>query len=147
MKVNRFGSAMLGMLAMLHLGVAGAEEHLIKAAGVKFDPQITFAQPGDTITWTNMPAHDTASIEGMIPEGAEPWRSKMGENFTITVEKEGAYVYQCTPHVGAGMVGAIVVGNDSPSNLEAVESHPQNKGMVGHGIRKLKQALKTKGML
>ncbi len=54
---------MLGMLAMLHLGAAGAEDHLIKAAGVKFDPQITFAQPGDTITWTNMPAHDTASIE------------------------------------------------------------------------------------
>ena len=71
----------------------------------------------------------------------------MGENFTITVGKEGAYVYQCTPHVGAGMVGAIVVGNDVPSNLEAVEKHPQNKGMVGHGIRKLKQALKTKGML
>ncbi len=26
----------------------------------------------------------------MIPEGAEPWRSKMGENLTITVEQEGA---------------------------------------------------------
>ena len=56
-------------------------------------------------------------------------------------------MYQCTPHVGAGMVGAIVVGNDVPSNLEAIENHPQNKGMVGHGIRTLKQALKTKGML
>ena len=96
MKTNRFGSAMLGMLAMLRLDAAVAEEHLIKAAGVKFDPQITFAQPGDTVTWTDMPAHDTASIEGVIPEGAEPWRSKMGENFTVTVEKEGAYVYQCT---------------------------------------------------
>jgi len=50
MKVNRFGSAMLGMLAMLHLGAAAGEEHLIKAAGVKFDPQITCAQPGDTVT-------------------------------------------------------------------------------------------------
>ena len=39
MKINRFGSALLGMLAMLHLGVAAAEEHVIKAAGVKFDPQ------------------------------------------------------------------------------------------------------------
>ena len=76
MKINRFGSAML--LAMLHLGAAAGEENHIKAAGVKFDPQITFAQPGDTVTWTDMPAHDTASIEGMIPEGAEPWRSKMG---------------------------------------------------------------------
>ena len=94
-----------------------------------------------------MSVHDTASIEGMIPEGAEPWRSKMGENFTVTVEKERVYVYQCTPHVGAGMIGAIVVGNDVPSNLAAVENHPQNKGNGGYEIRKLKQALKTKGML
>ena len=70
MKINRFRSAILGTLAMLHVSAAAAEEHLIKAAGVKFDPQITFAQPGDTITWTNMPAHDTASIEGMIPQKA-----------------------------------------------------------------------------
>lgn len=144
MKMNRFGSAILSM-AVLQASAVMAEEHVIKAAGVQFDPQITFAQPGDTISWTNMAAHDTASIEGMIPEEAAPWRSKMSENLTITVEKEGAYVYQCTPHVGAGMVGAIVVGNGVPSNLEAIEKHPQNKAMVGRAIRKLKQALQSKG--
>jgi pseudoazurin len=35
------------------------------------------------------------------------------------VNAEGVYMYQCTPHLGMGMVGAIVVGQ--PTNLEAVK--------------------------
>ena len=30
----------------------------------------------------------------------------------ITVDKPGAYVYKCTPHMTTGMVGTIVVGDD-----------------------------------
>lgn len=133
--------AFAGAIALFS-GVANAEDHMVKAQGVKFDPQVIFVQPGDTITWTSMPTHDTASVEGMIPDGAEGWQSKMGENFTITVEKEGAYVYKCTPHVSVGMLGAIVVGDGEPPNLSAIESSPENKGMIkAKGVKPLVKAL------
>ena len=32
----------------------------------------------------------------------------------------GIYAYNCTPHYGLGMIGFVVVGDDT-SNLEAIE--------------------------
>jgi pseudoazurin len=120
-----------------------AEEHVIKAAVTKYIPMVVYAKPGDTITWTNMAGHDTASLNGMIPEGAEAWHSTMGENYSITVEKEGAYIYKCTPHVSLGMLGAIVVNN--ADNLEAikesVDGSGEPKGMVNRTIRNLEKSL------
>ena len=80
----------------------------------------------------------------LIPEGAQPWQSKLGEEFNLTLDKEGAYIYKCTPHVSAGMLGAIVVGELPPKNLDQIHAHPENKGMVGRAIRKLDEELKKK---
>jgi pseudoazurin len=102
---------------------------------------VLFINPGDTVTWTNMAGHDTTSLDGMIPEGAEKWQSKMGEVFSVTFDKEGAYVYKCTPHVSLGMLGAIIVGDGDPENLEQITGHPDNKGMIKRVIRKMTQAL------
>ena len=117
------------------------QNHTVKAAVTKFLPMVLFINPGDTVTWTNMAGHDTTSLDGMIPEGAEKWQSKMGEVFSVTFEKEGAYVYKCTPHVSLGMLGAIIVGDGTPANLEQITGHPDNKGMVKRAIRKMTQAL------
>jgi len=117
------------------------QNHTVKAAVTKFLPMVLFINPGDTVTWTNMAGHDTASLDGMIPEGAEAWQSKMGELFSLTFEKEGAYVYKCTPHASLGMLGVIIVGDGEPSNLEQITSHPGNKGMVKRAIRKMTQEL------
>ena len=38
----------------------------------------------------------------------------------MKVTEEGVYMYQCTPHLGMGMIGAIVVGG--PANLETVKA-------------------------
>ncbi|MGH8593829.1 MAG: plastocyanin/azurin family copper-binding protein [Gammaproteobacteria bacterium] len=125
-----------------------AEEHVVKAMATKYEPVVVFAQPGDTVTWTNMAGHDSASLPGMIPEGAEAWQSKLGENFTVTLEKEGAYVYKCSPHVSLGMLGAIVVGATPPANLSAIdkalETTKEPKGMVKRVVKQLKQALAAK---
>ena len=117
------------------------QNHTVKAAVTKFLPMVLFINPGDTVTWTNMAGHDTTSLDGMIPEGAEKWQSKMGEVFSVTFDKEGAYVYKCTPHVSLGMLGAIIVGDGDPVNLEQITSHPDNKGMIKRAIRKMTQAL------
>ncbi|MGH8538861.1 MAG: plastocyanin/azurin family copper-binding protein, partial [Gammaproteobacteria bacterium] len=81
----------------------------------------------------------------MIPDGAQAWQSKMGEDFSVTLDAPGAYIYKCSPHVSLGMVGAIVVGEGKPENLAAVKSSPENKGMIGRAIRELDKALQAKG--
>lgn len=117
----------------------------VKAAATKFEPAVVFVKAGDTVKWSNMAAHDTVSLAGMIPDGAQAWQSKMGEDFSVTLDAPGAYIYKCSPHVSLGMVGAIVVGEGKPANLAAVKSSPENKGMIGRAIRELDKALQAKG--
>jgi plastocyanin len=44
----------------------------------------------------------------------------MREEFGVTLDKEGAYVYKCSPHIGLGMLGAIVVGEGQPENIDQI---------------------------
>ena len=44
----------------------------------------------------------------------------MNEKITITLNTEGVYVYQCTPHIALGMIGVIQVGN--PVNIDDVKN-------------------------
>ncbi len=85
-------------------------------------PAVLRAEVGDTITFkaTDM-AHNSASIAGMIPEGANSWNGAMSQDVTVTVNKEGVYVYQCTPHSMMAMVGVIQVGG-SLSNMDAIQA-------------------------
>ena len=95
---------------------SGAEGFMV------FEPAVVKAAVGDTVTFkaTDM-AHNSASIEGMIPEGANSWNGAMSQDITVTVNKEGIYVYQCTPHSMMAMVGVIQVGG-SRSNMDAIQA-------------------------
>ena len=65
-----------------------------------FEPSVLQIQPGDSVTFTPAnPGHNSASMAGMIPAGAEAWDSGMSQPITITFTEEGTYVYQCTPHL------------------------------------------------
>ena len=94
-----------------------AAEHEVKMLNsgtegyMVFEPAVLKVEVGDTVTFkaTDM-AHNSASIEGMIPEGANSWNGAMSRDVTVTVNKEGVYVYQCTPHSMMAMVGVIQVG-------------------------------------
>jgi pseudoazurin len=103
---------------LISSNLIAAESHTINAEARRFVADILYVQPGDTVGWVNMTSHNTVSIDGLIPEGAEPWRSDMGQNLQLTLEIEGVYAYVCEPHLGFGMVGLIIVGE--PTNLEAV---------------------------
>lgn len=92
-------------------GVAAAADHIVKAVGVKFDPMFLVVEPGDTVTWTNMPAHLVESIGEMSPEGQPSFISEMGQTVSYTFDVEGVVTYKCTPHWGARMGGMILVGN------------------------------------
>ncbi|MGH8582056.1 MAG: plastocyanin/azurin family copper-binding protein [Gammaproteobacteria bacterium] len=133
------------MAASLFSGYALADEVVIKGAGVKFDPTVAFVKAGDTVKFTNMAGHDAASIDGMIPEGAQGWKSKLGEELSVTLDKEGAYIYKCTPHAGNGMVAAVLVGEAAPANLEAIKANPEYKGMIKRAVTQLEEALAARG--
>ena len=86
-----------------------------------FEPAVLSVNPGDSVTFkaTN-PGHNSESMQGMMPEGAEGWQGGMGQDVTVTFDQDGVYVYQCTPHLMMAMVGVIKVG--SGSNLEAIKA-------------------------
>ena len=46
----------------------------------------------------------------------------------VTFDKEGVYVYQCTPHSMMAMIGVIKVG--SPSNLEIIKGKAEDQKKV-----------------
>jgi len=125
MKATSFYSVIAGVLAIMASNNALAAEVEVNAEARAFKPDIVYIQPGDTVSWVNMTSHMTSSVEGMIPEGATPWQSQLGENYKVTLDKEGVYGYVCTPHLGFGMVGVIVVGK--PTNLDAVVKYTQDK--------------------
>jgi pseudoazurin len=99
---------------------ATGKVHIVTAQGLKYSPLVINVAIGDTVSWENMSSHDTQSMEGLIPAGAKAWHSAMGENYQHTFMVEGIYVYKCTPHFGAGMGGAVIVGN--PVNLDEIKA-------------------------
>ncbi len=90
-----------------------------------FEPAFLAIEPGDTVTFVPTDkGHNSETIPGMLPEGAEGWKGKINEEITVTFEVPGVYGYKCTPHYPLGMVGVIKVGDETP-NLEAAEAVKQ----------------------
>ena len=116
---------------------AESKNYTVTAQGLIYNPLVVTIAPGDSVSWTNMSTHNTESLEGLIPEGAEMWVSDMSENYTRTFTQEGIYVYKCTPHFGAGMGGAIIVGE--PVNLEQIK----NSGAKGAAKRLVNKAVQA----
>jgi pseudoazurin len=119
------------LAAMTLAGAAHAADHEIQMlnkgdkGAMVFQPDFVHAAPGDTITFVPTDkGHDAESVKGMIPDGAEPFKGKIGEKITVTLTAEGVYGVKCTPHYGMGMVALVVVGQ--PTNLEAASAlkHP-----------------------
>lgn len=87
-----------------------------------FAPDLIQVQPGTILRFLPTDrGHNTASSEGMLPEGAVPWRSKINEVFELTLTVQGTYGFHCTPHLSMGMVGLILVG-DASANFEAART-------------------------
>jgi pseudoazurin len=68
---------------------SGSEGYMV------FEPALLTVKRGDSVTFvaTDL-SHNSASIKGMIPEGAVPWSGKMNEDVTVVFDNEGVYVYQ-----------------------------------------------------
>lgn len=135
MKKVLSGAALAGLLMSMN---AFAADHTVTAQGLKFSPLVVKVAPGDSVSWTNMSTHNVEMIEGLIPEGAEAFKSEMSQDVTHTFDKEGIYIYKCTPHIGAGMGGAVIVGN--PTNLDAIKAQDVSGGIGRIAKKAIKEA-------
>ncbi|MCV6584204.1 MAG: pseudoazurin [Marinibacterium sp.] len=92
-----------------------------------FHPRVIKIAPGDTVVFESTDkGHNSQSIKGMIPDGAEPWNSKINTDVEITFDQPGVYGYRCTPHAAMGMVGLVIVEGDGMlDNLDAAKSVKQ----------------------
>lgn len=96
---------------MLNKGAEGAM--VFEPAGLKI-------APGDTVTFIPTDkGHNAEAIKGMIPNGAAEFKGKMNEEIKVTFDVPGLYGVKCAPHVGMGMVAAILVGDAPAANLDA----------------------------
>ncbi len=99
-----------------------------------FVPSLIRANPGDTIKFISTDkGHNSESTDDMLPEGVEEWKSKINDDFEMTVEADGTYGFNCTPHKTVGMVGLILVG-DAMVNFE------EAKGVRQRGKAKARYA-------
>lgn len=121
----------MALAGLIMGGGAHAADHQVQMLNkgdkgtMVFQPDYIVAAPGDTVTFVPTDkSHDAESIKGMLPEGAAPFKGKMNEQITVTLEEEGVYGIKCTPHYGMGMVALVVVGN--PVNLDEAKTvkHP-----------------------
>ncbi len=147
------------LFVLSSIEVSAQQIHVINAEARIFNPDVLYIQPGDNVRFVNMTSHDTVSIDkvpfpdggefaGMLPEGAEGWKSGMGNDITLQLDVEGVYPFVCIPHIGFGMVGVIVVGE--PVNIDtAMENARANlqgpyRRLIGK-ILKVQRAAKKQG--
>lgn len=139
MKIMKIASKIVTMSVLIMSFSVSAEEHVVAAGATNFSPLHLFINPGDTVKWVNMTIHDSESMDGLIPEGAESWKSNIGQEIAVTLDMEGVYIYKCNPHYPNGMVGAIIVGE--ASNMEQIQANA--KGREKGVIFKLKKKLEA----
>ena len=87
-----------------------------------FEPSVLDVNVGDIVIFeATDAAHNSESIEGMLPNGATSWSGPLSKNISVTFDVPGIYGYQCTPHFMMAMVGLIRVRNNV-DNLESVKA-------------------------
>ncbi|PRY83220.1 pseudoazurin [Donghicola tyrosinivorans] len=125
-----FKSMMMTAAFAMIASVASAETHEVQMlnkgeAGVMvFEPAFVKAAPGDVIQFVPTDkGHNVESIDGMLPDGVDSFKTKFNEAFELTVDAEGVYGVKCTPHYSMGMVAVIQVGD--AVNLDAAAAVKQ----------------------
>lgn len=112
-----------------------AAEHHVKMANtgadgsMVFEPGFLRVAKGDTVKFIKVDAsHNSAST--VVPAGATAWKGKPDEEVTVTLNKEGVYIYVCDPHKVMAMVGVIQVGKAVNLAEAQQQADSMSKGFV-----------------
>ncbi len=125
MTLSSFLAAPALVLALAGASLAAEHEiHMLnkgETGTMVFEPAFVKAAPGDVIHFIPTDkSHNVEAIKEILPAGVEVFKSKINEEYTLTVTEPGLYGVKCTPHFAMGMVSLIQVG-DAPANLEAAQ--------------------------
>ena len=103
-----------------------------------YSQDVVNIEVGDTVKWLPKDGgHNVEFVAG--PDSFEiPPKSYINREVSIKFDIPGIYLYVCSPHSIMGMIGIIVVGNDT-SNKEKIASYD----IGGKGSKKLKKLLET----
>jgi pseudoazurin len=122
-KIRKGRICLLLLLTLLAPAATTAETHVIRirdhtdTQSMLFEPFFQKVELGDTVVFrSDSPGHVTRSVFG--PEGGVEWEGKAGDTVTVTLDREGVYIYECVFHGRLGMAGVIQAGR--ASNLEEV---------------------------
>ena len=117
-------------------------EHIVKmlnsgdGGNMIFEPAVIKVSKGDTIYFKAVDmAHNSATMKSMIPAGAKEWSSELNKDFSIALDTEGVYVYQCDPHAMMAMIGVIQVGEAVNLDEVKAEASKQKSMFVMNGNR------------
>ena len=91
---------------------------------------------GDSVTW--LPKTKGHNVEFIsVPKGVKKIKkSKLNKEYNYKFEKAGIYLYQCTPHKAMGMIGLVVV-DDNTDNIKSIKKAK----VLGKSKKKLKKLL------
>ena len=128
--MNKIIAALTIGAALALTGVAHAAEFEVKMlnkgekGAMVFEPDFLKVAPGDTVHFVPTDkGHNVETMKGMIPEGAEAFKTKFNEPISVIFDKEGVYGLKCAPHYAMGMVALIAVGE--PGNLDDAKAVKQ----------------------
>lgn len=126
-------AAFLAMVAFADRAFAETFEVRMLNRGEKgsmvFEPDYLEIAPGDRVVFIpTHKSHNAATIDGMIPEGAPGFKSKINEQFETGFDQAGFYGIKCSPHYGMGMVMLIKVGEAVlPESYKSIDMPARSK--------------------
>ena len=101
-----------------------------------YSQELVAIDTGDKITWKPTSKGHNVEIVA-VPEGFDiPKKSRNNKEVTIEFTVPGIYYYWCTPHKGMGMIGLVVVGNDTSNKDDIAKAKA-----LGKSKKKLKSLL------
>lgn len=110
-----FLSIIVGILSAANAATSDNSIEMLNKSGNEkfvFGQEITKISVGDTVTFLpTTKGHNAVTIKGMLPEGATKIKTPYNKEAVVTFTVPGIYGVKCAPHVAAGMVALIVVGD------------------------------------
>jgi len=119
MKKSVLSVLLLIVYSSLFIGTAYSAIVSVDMKDNSFDPPIVHINPGDTVKWQNKGTVQHTSTSGTDCVSAGIWDSGFlnpNQTFQQVFNTVGTFPYFCAPHCLIGMVGTVVVGNQTTQN-------------------------------
>lgn len=120
-----FLSIIVGIVSAANAATGSHKIEMLNKSGNQkfvFSQEIVRISVGETVTFVpTTKGHNAISVNGMLPEGADKFKTPYNKESKITFDVPGIYGIKCAPHVGAGMVALIVVGEVPETQINAAK--------------------------